>query len=514
MTTPVIRRRLYLIEILIVAAAFIIFNLVTNYKSLGYAVGVVAGIGIFALAFFRPRYGLLGVLVLLFTESTIGTLNALAESAKDFDLTGIPSLIQTQWFGWGVLILYVIFLISYIARELVSGRELKPLSALEWILLLPLMAVLSYLPISLLYGNGFRNYFDDIIPMLIYAGIVVLGRVFYKPGKTIESRYFFLDWFILFNTIILLPLWAYNIIFDTFRNGYVGIESIRYGTGPYDFNFFLVPLLGMILTHDDNLSPSRKKFYQFGFVTSLARIIISMFRGAMGGTFIAIIIATFLVDRIRRKQWGRSILVFAGSIFLVITLAAVAVPVVRTTVTVALVARVMRMFGYAGGVDTSLQFRELETEAALEEIMERPIIGYGPGKMVVKNFRPKGFARVELYLHSAYIWFWYKLGILGLGVIIAFFAGLYAVCWSLLKRKMYPADRGWVIGTLAGLIAMLPVIHTNNMLIRSQGAYALTLVLFGLALIVHRYQGVARDALPSPEDAELRGNSIPEGDEI
>ena len=511
MIAPAIRRRLYLIEILLVFAAFGVFHLVTNYKNLGYSVGVVAGFGILALAFFRPRYGLIGVMVLLFTESTIGVINALAESAKDHKLTGIPSLIQTQWFGWGVLILYLVFLLSYFTREMVSGRDLKPLTTLEWFLLLPLLAVLSYLPISLLYGNSLRNFFDDIIPMLIYAGIVVLGRVFYKPGKTIESRYFFLDWFILFNTIILIPLWAYNIIFDTWRNGYVGIESIRYGTGPYDFNFFLVPLLGMILTHDENLDLNRKRFYQFGFVLSLARILISMFRGAIGGTLIAIVIASFLVDKVRRHKWHKNLVVYAGSILLVVVLACVAVPVVRTTVAIALVSRVVRLFGVVGGVDKSLQFRELETELAIEEIMERPVFGYGPGKMIIKNFRTKGNARVELYLHSAYIWFWYKLGILGLGVIIAFFAGIYSVCWSLLKRKLHPADRGWVIGTLSAMIAMLPVIHTNNMLIRSQGAYALTLILFGLAIIVLRYHGVPRDSLPPPEDVEIPRNSRVEG---
>jgi O-antigen ligase len=510
-TAPVIRRRLYLIEIILVIAAFSVFYLVTNFKNLGYAGGVIAGIGIFALAFFRPQYGLIGVMVLLFTESTIGSLNALADSAREYELTGVPSLIQTQWFGWGVLILYVIFLLSYIAREMVNGRKLKPLSSLELILLAPLLVALTYLPISLIYGNTLKNYFDDIIPLLLYAGVVVLARVFYQPGKTNESRYFFLDWFLFFNTVILIPLWGYNIIFNTFRNGYVGIESIRYGTGPYDFNFFLAPLLGMILAHDDNLSPWRKGFYQFGFVASLARVFVSMFRGAIGGTFIALVIATFLIDKLRRRKWGRSLLVFVGSLFLLLALGVVTVPVVRTTVTVALAAKVLRMFGIVGGVDTSIQFRELETETALDAIMERPIIGYGPGKLIVKNFNTEDFARVELYLHSAYIWFWYKLGVLGLGVIIVFFGGIYAVCWSLLRRKLYPADRGWVIGTLSAMIAMLPVIHTNNMLIRSQGAYALTLILFGLVVIVLRYQGVPRDILPPPEHSEITQSSITEG---
>ncbi|MCK4721485.1 O-antigen ligase family protein [bacterium] len=503
MSSSVIRRRLFWIEILLTSIAFGLFYTVTNYKDLGYSVGVVAGFGILALTFFRPRYGLIGAMVLLFTESTIGVLNALAETALEYDLTGIPSLIQTQWFGWGVLTIYLVILLSYLTRELVSGRQLKPLSVLEWILLLPLLAVLLYLPISLLYGNTARDFFDDIIPMLIYGGIVVLGRVFYQPGKTIESRYYFLDWFIIFNIIILVPLWAYNIIFDTWRNGYVGIASIRYGTGPYDFNFFLVPLLGMILTYDDNLKPERRRFYQFAFFLSLARIFISMFRGAIGGTVIAIIIATYLVEKTRRWQWVRSLVKFGIVLVIIGTMAAVLFPVVRTTLQVALFARIVRTFGGAGGGDTSMQFRELETETALDEILEQPVLGYGPGKMVVKHFRQGEFAQVELYLHSAYIWFWYKMGVVGLGVLLTFFTGIIWICISLLKRKLHRADRGWVVGTISAVIAMLPVIHTNNMLIRSQGAYALTLLFFGLSVIVMRYRGIPVDKLPPREDIEL-----------
>lgn len=502
MSSSVIRRRLSLIEILLTLVAFGLFYTVTNYKDLGYSVGVVAGFGILALTFFRPRYGLIGAMVLLFTESTIGVLNALAETAQDFELTGVPSLIQTQWFGWGVLTIYLVILLSYLTRELVSGRELKPLSALEWILLLPLIAVLLYLPITLLNGNSARDFFDDIIPMLIYGGIVVLGRVFYQPGKTIESRYYFLDWFIIFNIIILVPLWAYNITFDTWRNGYVGIASIRYGTGPYDFNFFLVPLLGMILTYDDSLVLKRRRFYQFAFFLSLARVFLSMFRGAIGGTIIAIIIATFLVEKSRRSQWVRSVLKFGIMLVLIVSIASIMFPVVRTTLKVALFARIVRTFS-EGGADTSLRFRELETRAALEEIFEQPILGYGPGKLIVKHFRPRKFAQVELYLHSAYIWFWYKMGVVGIGVLLTFLTGIIWICISLLKRKLHSADRGWIIGTLSAVIAMLPVIHTNNMLIRSQGAYALTLLFFGLSVIVLRYQGIPRDKLPPQEDIEL-----------
>jgi len=496
-----LNRRLSFLEIPLLAIALILFYLITDRKDLGYAVGVVAGIGVLALAFFRPRYGLVLLLGLFFIESTINVINALADTALEYDLTGVPFLVQTQWFAWGVLILYVTLLLSYFCREYLLGHQIKPLTPLEWILLLPLFAVLTYLPISMMYENSLMDYTMDILPMCIYAGIVVLGRVFYRGNDPREARYFFLDWFIILNIVILFGLWGYNIATTPWRNGYVGIAAIRYGTGPYDFNFFLVPLLGMVLTYDDELSLGRRRFYQFAFFLSFARVVVSMFRGAIGGTLLAIIIATFLVEAGRRKKWVRSLGIFTGSVLVIGALLIATVPVVRTTFNIALAKRIGQALTQGAG-GPSLQFREMETQSAFEEIMDQPIVGYGPGTMVVKNFNVKRFARIELYLHSAYIWFWYKLGVLGIGVLIAFFAGIYLTCSSLLKRKLAPADRGWVIGTLAATIAMLPVIHTNNMLIRSQGAYALTLLLFGLSLIVMRYTGVPRDQLPSPKGAE------------
>jgi O-antigen ligase len=501
MTAAVLRRRLSWLEIPLFIAAIFLFWFMADRKDLGYAVGVVAGIWIVTLAFLKPRWGLIFAMVLLFTESTINTLNTVAETALESELSGVPAILQTIWFAWGVLILYVVLLLSYFSKAFLAQRRIRPLSALEWILLLPLMAVLTYLPVSMIFGNQFSDYLADIIPMLIYGGIVALARVFSLEKNVRESRYFFLDWFIIFNLLILLPLWGYNIAVNPWRDGSVAITAIRHGTGPYDFNFFLVPLLGMILTYDDKLTKKRRLFYEWAFFISLVRIVVSMFRGAIGGTLLAIVIASLLVESGRRWRWVKSLLVFSGAVVILGAIAIATVPVVRTTFNVALVKRINQAINQGAG-SGSLKFRELETEDALDKIMLEPFTGYGPGAMVVKNFNENRFARVELYLHSGYVWFWYKLGVLGIVVLIAFFLGIYGTCIYLLRRKLHPPDRGWVIGTFAATVAMLPVIHTNNMLIRSQGAYALTMLLFGLSLIVMRYQGVPRDSLPEGEGVD------------
>lgn len=501
MNAATLRRRLTYLEVPLLIICLAIFFVVTDRKEIGYAAGLLLGIGFLGLAFFRPRYGLICAMVLLFTELTINVINQLADEAVENDLGGLPTLVQTMWFAWSVLIIFAVILLAYFCREIVSGRKIRPLLGLEWAILLPLLAVITWFPISMMYEHEFIHYLMDIIPMMIFAGAVVLGRNFYREGGTREARYFILDWFILFNILILIPLWAYNVAFQPWRSALVGIASIRFGTGPYDINFYLVPLLGMILVYDDKLSLKRRRFYQLGFFLSLVRVVVSMFRGAMAGVFIALFIAMLLTDRERRRRYlktlGRVALI-GTAIFAVLIMT---VPVVRATFNVALVRRFETAIKYGAG-GGSLAFRQLETMHAIDEIEENLIIGYGPGKFVTKHFNARKFAQHELYLHSGYVWYLYKLGIFGLIIVAAFYTGIIGYCIKLLRRKLFLGDRGWVIGTLAAFIAMIPVVHTNNFLIRSQAVYAEIILLVGLIMIAHRYRGLPANELPAPERDE------------
>jgi len=157
-TRRLLQQRLTIIGIILLAAALGLFYQITDYKEIGYAVGVLVGIGALALTFFKPRYGIIAVLVLAFIESTVNTINQLAETAVEYDLTGVPSLTQTIWFAWGVQIIYVTLLLSYFARENLAGRKIKTMTSLEWVLLTPLFAVLIYFPISMMLGNDTMYY--------------------------------------------------------------------------------------------------------------------------------------------------------------------------------------------------------------------------------------------------------------------------------------------------------------------------------------------------------------------
>ncbi len=494
-----LRRRLSWLEIPLLAVALYLFYLVTDRKDIGYAVGVLAGIGIAALAFFRPRWGLLISLILLFSISVLSTMMTLATTAQEHGLTGLPFPMQTAWFLWGVQIIYVVLLLSYLCTERMKKGKLEPLSALEWILLLPVCVSISYFPISMSYGNELMDFWYDATPLLFYAGIVIIARVLGSEGNARRERYFFLDWFVVLNFLILIPIWYYNFKYNPFRSGDVGITAIRFGTGPYDFNFFLVPLLGMILVYDDKLGVNRRRLYQFAFFFSLIRVVVSLFRGAIAGTFLAIIITIFLVDASRRWRWVRTLLTFILAVTLVFLVLVSTVPAARATFNIALVKRVQALMT-KGTAGASIRFRLFEMQKALEDMERQPILGYAPGSRMVKHFRATEFAKEELFLHSAYMWFWYKMGVLGLAVLATFFIGIYTSCIMLLRRTVHPPDRAWVIGTLAATIAMLPVIHTNNMLVRVQGASALLLLLFGLCLIVTRYRGIPRTQLPPAEE--------------
>lgn len=499
MSASDLRRRLNWLELPLLVFLFLLFYLITDRKSIGYAAGGIVALGILATAFFRPRWGLLIAMLLLFVTTTFNQIAAIATTAKEHNLTGVPFPLQNSWFLWGAIVVLAVIFLSYLCTGLLRGKKFKPLSGIEWTLLMPLIVMMFYLPISLAYGLDYNDFIIDAIPFILIAGVVVLSRTFEIEGDSRASRYYFLDWFVTINFLILIPLLIYNIDVQPWRHADVGVAAIRYGTGSYDFNFFLVPLLGMILTHDDDLPLWRRRLYQAGFYTSLVRIIVSLFRGAMAGTFLAIVILLFVIEANRRWRWFRMLLIFTVFTLGLGSLVVATVPAARATFNVALVRRVQNVVQGTG--DKSIQFRILEFEKVWDEIRRRPILGYGPGQMLAKNFNPKENAHEDLYIHSAYAWFWYKMGILGLALLIVYFSGIYGTCIKLLRRTLHPPDRGWVLGTLAATIAMLPVIQVNNMLYRPQGAFSLMLLLFGLCMIATRYQSVPRDRLPPPEGA-------------
>ncbi|MFH1676805.1 MAG: O-antigen ligase family protein [bacterium] len=475
-----------------------LFSLISDKKDISYAIAIFTGLGLLVLAFFRHRWGMFFIICLLFIESTVNLINTLAKAAISTETMGLPTLTMTPWFSMGVLSTYFVLLLSYLCWQFLNEKKRSPLNFLEWILLIPLLVMITYIPYSLIRGNTFSDIWGDSIPMMLYAGIVIAARNFSREGDYREARYSVLDWFLIANLVILIPLWAYNIAFNPFRSSALGIAAIRYGTGPYDFNFFLVPLLGMIITYDDNLGIVRKRFYTFSFFFCTLRILISLFRGAMAGTILALIIVTFLVDSTARRKWLKNLFSITVVSVALMGIIITVFPIAGAVFNVVFLGRIKKALFTDTG-DTSLQFRHLETQVALDDIREEPVFGYGPGSLINKNFDSEEYTTQELYLHSGFVWFWYKLGILGLLLLAAFFIGIYMTCFSLLRRTLHPPDRGWVIGTLAATIAMLPVIQTNNMVIRSQGAYALTLLLMGLCLITYRYRGIPRDRLPGDE---------------
>jgi len=492
------RRRLHLLDIFLIGITIYVFHVVADYKDFTYAVGLVGGLGAAALTFFQPRLGLIAILALIFTQATAATINALADAAVKNNLTGLPFVPVSNWLSWGISMLYGVLLLAYVCRICLREEKPQTLTGLEWAMLLPLLMVTVYFPISMFNEVPMINYVADSLSMHIYAGTVVLARLFALEKDHKQARYFFIDWFCIFNILILIPLWGYIAATNPWRNGQVGFAAIRHGTGPYDFNFFLVPLLGMLLTYDDEMPKLRRRFYQFAFLFSLTRVIASLFRGAMAGTILAIIIASFLVDRSRRWLWIRSLLIFITVTIAILGILVVTVPAARATFRVQLLRRVQQVMEQ-GTEAGSLEIRQLEAARALEVIARDPVIGQGPGAYLRMHFYPEEFAKDELYLHSGYIWYWYKMGILGLGTILVFFIGVLGTCIKLLRRKLSLFDRGWVIATLSSSIAMLPVIQTNNMFVRFQGAQALGLLLFGLVLIVLRYRSVPPDELPGVE---------------
>lgn len=122
--------------------------------------------------------------------------------------------------------------------------------------------------------------------------------------------------------------------------------------------------------------------------------------------------------------------------------------------------------GSATTSDISLVNRFLETSAAWAKVVQNPILGYGTGVSYSVYDMTFRFTQVDTFVHNGFVGFWYKFGIIGLGIIV--FIWLKSI-WNLLVTWIQtPLQVRYSFNALAGLmlaialISLLPSATTSN----------------------------------------------------
>ena len=146
----------------------------------------------------------------------------------------------------------------------------------------------------------------------------------------------------------------------------------------------------------------------------------------------------------------------------------------------------------------SMRERFAETKALIDGIARSPIVGRGLGATVSYMSPLRGHVITRVYAHNAYLFIWFKLGIVGLASFLVFYArGVRAV----LRAMRVAGDeraRALLAAGAALLLAFVPLSLTSPQYYGKSSALVIVLIL-----------GFAQAVLLRHEDAQGGGADVP-----
>ncbi|HUB76365.1 MAG TPA: O-antigen ligase family protein, partial [Solirubrobacteraceae bacterium] len=148
-------------------------------------------------------------------------------------------------------------------------------------------------------------------------------------------------------------------------------------------------------------------------------------------------------------------------------------------------------------LETNVQdsYRLDERANVLGAIREHPVTGLGVTIPWAATVQPLSVEHEEgrQYVHFAALWFWLKLGILGLFAYIGLLAGSMTVAWQAWRRSAEPLLRAFGLASLCGIAGLIAIDTTASF----TGVEPRFTLLFGMQVgllaLVARTTGTAAD---------------------
>jgi O-antigen ligase len=146
------------------------------------------------------------------------------------------------------------------------------------------------------------------------------------------------------------------------------------------------------------------------------------------------------------------------------------------------------------------RYRLDERANVLGEIRSHPITGLGVTIPWAADVQPLSIEHEEgrQYVHFAALWFWLKLGILGLFSYIAVILGSMACAWQAWRNSSEPLLRAFGVASLCGMAGLLAIDTTASFTGVDARLTVLIAAQVGLLALA-----VRTSASPSPPDAEM-----------
>lgn len=159
-------------------------------------------------------------------------------------------------------------------------------------------------------------------------------------------------------------------------------------------------------------------------------------------------------------------------------------------------------------------YRNYERANVLRAISENPITGLGVKVPWAATATPLPIENVEgrQYVEVAALWFWLKLGILGLFAYVSFMAGSLLLAWRVWRGSHEPELRAFGLASFAGLLGLLPIEVTASFTgVEGRFTVVLCIQVGLLALLARTSAGSAAPGGPAeaPDPESLAGELAP-----
>lgn len=135
----------------------------------------------------------------------------------------------------------------------------------------------------------------------------------------------------------------------------------------------------------------------------------------------------------------------------------------------------------------SMRERFAETRALLEGIRRSPVVGHGLGATVSYMSPLRGHVMTRTYAHNAYLFIWFKLGLVGLVSFLVFYVRGILATLAALRVVSDQNARALLAAGAALLLAFLPLSVTSPQYYGKSSALVIVLILgFAQAALLRR----------------------------
>ena len=110
------------------------------------------------------------------------------------------------------------------------------------------------------------------------------------------------------------------------------------------------------------------------------------------------------------------------------------------------------------------RYRLDERENVLAEISQNPLTGIGVTIPWAATAAPLSVEHEEgrTYVHFAALWYWLKLGLLGLFAYVAVILGSMSLAWAAWRRSSEPLMRAFALGSLCAMVGLIAIDTTAS----------------------------------------------------